>query len=143
MEVVKSVKEVEKPESTEASSKSDTVVTLGANQSKSELQAKRTLRKKRQDDHQSEIYNMKNENRMDPLGRPTESKKEPTDTELNIMLLQDTTKSDNTTLLVSPGNNQYRQLSPSSSYIEEADAFDRHLADLAQHTARSDQTTQL
>ena len=141
MEVVKSVNAVKKPESTEASSKSDTVVTLGANQSKSELQAKRTLRKKRQEDHQSEIYNMKNENRMDPLGRPTESKKEPIDTELNIMLVQDAPKSDNTTLLVSPENNQHHQLSSFSSYIEEADAFDRHLADLAQHTARSDYTT--
>ena len=133
MEVVKPVKEVKQPKRSAASSKSDTVVTLSANQGKSELQAKRTLRKKRQDDHQSEIYNMKNEN------RPIESKidLEPTDIELDIMLVQDAPKSDNTTLLVLPGNNQHRLLSSSSSYIEEADAFDRHLADLAQHTARS------
>ena len=133
MEVEKPVNEVKKPESTAASSQSDTLVRLGANQGKSELQAQRTLRKKRQEDHQSEIYNMKNEN------RPIESKidLEPTDIELNIMLVQDAPKSDNTTLMVSPGNNQHRLLSSSSSYIEEADAFDRHLADLAQHTARS------
>ena len=138
MEVVKPVKEVNQPKRSAASSKSDTVVTLSANQGKSELQAKRTLRKKRQEDHQSEIYNMKTENRMDLPGRPIESKidLEPTDIELNIMLVQDAPKSDNTTLMVSPGNNHHRLLSSSSSYIEEADAFDRHLADLAQHTAR-------
>ena len=145
MEVVKPVKEVKKPESTAVSSKSDTVVTLGVNQGKSELQAKRTLRKKRQEDHQSEIYNMKNENRMDLPGRPIESQidLEPTDIELNIMLVQDAAKSDTTTLMVSPGNNQHRLLSSSSSYIEEADAFDRHLADLAQHTARSVHTKKI
>ena len=60
MEVVKPVKEVKQPKRSAASSKSDTVVTLGSNQDKSELQAKRNLRKKRQGDHQSEIYNMKN-----------------------------------------------------------------------------------
>ena len=142
MEVEKPVNEVKKHESTAAFIQSDTLVRLGSNQGKSELQAKRTLRKKRQEDHQSEIYNMKTENRMDLPGRPIESKieLEPTDIELNIMLVQDVPKSDNTTLMVSPGNNQHRLLSSSSSYIEEADAFDRHLADLAQHTARSADT---
>ena len=98
MEVVKPVKEVKKPKSTAASSKSDIVVTLGVNQGKSELQAKRTLRKKRQEDHQSEIYNMKNENRMDLPGRPIESQidLEPTEIELNIMLVQDAPRSNNT-----------------------------------------------
>ena len=39
-------------------------------------------------------------------------------------------------LLEAPESQRSRKLSSSSNYMEEADAFDRHLVELEEHTAR-------
>ena len=105
-----------------------------------DLQVKRKLRKKRQQAHQSEVINMRQENDpnnetlmtknvIENITNPYESCMSP-----NMQHNYEPKPSQNTSEKC--GGYQNQSLPSFSCYIEEADAFAKHLTDLAQHTAR-------